>query len=333
MDFTIEGRGANALPDKNAGLIPVLVINAAPAELDLLECVSVGGRWVAEHYNAGCAANICLVDCSNPSADLSGATVTVTYNDVTLDTETTNDAGCVSVCVGPVTVYTVTVMASGYPTIISLLTLGMGVNTKFQMAACLTVTVLGCNNIPLSGATVSIYTSQGGTLIGSGTTDSSGVYSVQYDGGSGNYWITVTEPSGRFQDYAQNVYVNGTTATTIALVSETGYVCTSGCVLPVSTTLTGTITTNDPGCPDSPYNITLTYVGGGEFTGVMPCQANRPNLLLTTSLFFSIVGPPELANGPTALTCPPSFSGTWAYSYYNGLTNKAVSTELNITNG
>lgn len=91
-------------------------------------------------------------------------------------------------------------------------------------------TVRGCVNPAknpafFTGLTVEVWTSSGGTLIVSGTTNSLGVVTLSIPGSIGTYWVTSSTPwSGRNDAFAQNVSLTGV-ALTLALVPHTGYVC------------------------------------------------------------------------------------------------------------
>lgn len=102
------------------------------------------------------------------------------------------------------------------------------------------VTVRGCNNSFLPGATVTI--SLGGTTIGTGTTDASGKFCVAITSAA-TYTIVVSKT--RFNSstttYAATCSMSANTPS-VALTPATGFICVPCCVDPLSTA-TKTLTT------------------------------------------------------------------------------------------
>jgi len=101
-------------------------------------------------------------------------------------------------------------------------------------------TVTGCGGIAYPGLTVSVYTSSGGTLLASGTTNGSGQVALSWSGSSGTYWVAITGQSARFAAYGQSLALTCGGSKVIALATASGYHCdcsASGCLLPVADTL------------------------------------------------------------------------------------------------
>jgi hypothetical protein len=59
---------------------------------------------------------------------------------------------------------------------------------------CYTFCFTGCNNLPLSNVTVSVFDEQGGTLLASGTTHSIGCVSMEWNGKPGPYYVALAFP-------------------------------------------------------------------------------------------------------------------------------------------
>lgn len=95
------------------------------------------------------------------------------------------------------------------------------------------VTVLGCNGMALAGATVAV--SLGGTLVGSGTTNGSGIFCVTILV-AGTYTITVSK--SRFTSSTTTIAaVCGISpnTTSVMLAAAAGYICVPCCPDPLST--------------------------------------------------------------------------------------------------
>jgi hypothetical protein len=99
----------------------------------------------------------------------------------------------------------------------------------------LSVTVTGCNGLPLPGATV---TATLGTAATPATTDASGVATLLLGAGT---WSVVTALGPRFaasSPSSQVLTAGGTTSLAVSLAPAAGYACIGGCVLPLKTTIT-----------------------------------------------------------------------------------------------
>lgn len=104
--------------------------------------------------------------------------------------------------------------------------------------AVASISVQGCHEA-YAGLTVSVYSSQGGTLLYSGTTDSTGT--VHTTLGTGTYYVTIGGQSSRFAAYGQTLSLVAPAVNVISLSPATGYVCLGlGCLVPTTTTLTYT---------------------------------------------------------------------------------------------
>ncbi len=78
-----------------------------------------------------------------------------------------------------------------------------------------TFTVTGCNNTALSGATVSVYDTEGGTLLASGTTASNGNVTLWWSGPCSVY--VTAGPCEGYTNYGQSLALVQAATTTIAL--------------------------------------------------------------------------------------------------------------------
>lgn len=212
----------------------------------------------------------------------------------------------------------------------------------------LRMTVQGCNNLVLAGATVAATLS--GTTY-TGTTDSLGVADVAI-GGTGTYSVAVTyTPAARFATSTGNVVVSapGITTATRTLSAATGYTCQDweapggtgnrDCVLPLANTLFLT---------DPTYGaVTLTYNGVNSWGGTKSvsygacgiCPAGTVSLdygLPRTASAGNVLGfsygvdtsgcPSNLGIGgrqslsglgflaANTLACPPSLLATFTYN-------------------
>jgi large repetitive protein len=112
--------------------------------------------------------------------------------------------------------------------------------------------IRGCATLAPPNATVTV---SGGGATYTGTTTTGGLLLDVSPTGAGSYSWTVTEPTGRFVTASGTVTVacNATAGVTVNLTAAAGYVCITGCDLPVATTVT--LTTPQGG-------VTLTYAAG-----------------------------------------------------------------------
>lgn len=102
-----------------------------------------------------------------------------------------------------------------------------------------TFTVAGCNAIvdAFDTLTVSVWDSSNTTQLATGTT-TTGVITLSWTGTSGAYHVHVSGQNARFDSYdvMQTLMCGGTE--TLQLVPASGFVCITGCFLPLKTTLT-----------------------------------------------------------------------------------------------
>lgn len=127
-----------------------------------------------------------------------------------------------------------------------------------------TFTVVGCANPAknaafFSGLTVSVYTSSGGTLLASGTTDASGQVTLSWTDSAGpnTRYVTASTPwVGRNDAYgASRVLTNGGSAT-LALPATASHACCANVDWAIPKTLYWT---------DSDGSWTLTWLGGTQW--------------------------------------------------------------------
>ncbi len=169
------------------------------------------------------------------------------------------------------------------------------------------VTCTGCASLPLAGISIQVWTSSGGTLLGTQTADGSGNITL----GAGTYFLIDT--SGRLQ--GANVTVAGNMSVGL-LPATTGYSCYSGCVLPLKNTLY--LTDSVFGGP-----VTLTYSAtggypsvagwGGTLTATMGSCCTTPisrsfayHLNASGPLYIGVASIIESAT--PSVVCPPSLS-------------------------
>jgi hypothetical protein len=168
---------------------------------------------------AGCAVDVCVVDCSGNS--ISGASVSISapggpYTGTTV-------LGCTGyISIGTAGTYTTTVSkAGGYQTYTGSITYTCGGTTTVTLLATgatpCQITVYGCNGCLLTGATV--------TVDGETYTTTAGVASFTLPG-PGSYPYTVN--ATRFATYSGTFTVTSVCSgcsTTVTLTPATGYVC------------------------------------------------------------------------------------------------------------
>lgn len=109
-----------------------------------------------------------------------------------------------------------------------------------QCSGCtVNFTFTGCGGLALKSAPITIRASSGGSILATGTADSSGQLTLTWAGAGGSIWID--GPDGRFNGQSVSVTCGG--SVTVAFTSiASGYVCTSGCAWPISQTLHFSIT-------------------------------------------------------------------------------------------
>jgi hypothetical protein len=122
---------------------------------------------------------------------------------------------------------------------------------------CQTFYTNECNSLPLTTTTISVYDHAGGTLLASGPFE----LTIQWNG-SCSVYVTVTEPTGRFNS-GQSLSLTNNSTTYISTLAS-GYTCFSDsgdliaqqhCQYPLSNTLHCTF-------PAIGYPVTFTYIAG-----------------------------------------------------------------------
>jgi hypothetical protein len=156
---------------------------------------------------------------------------------------------------------------------------------------------LGCNNHPLQGVTVRIYNQEGGTLLGTYTSNAQGKVCPGLD--AGFYWMDTTQtteegfPLNRYVWIAEKfgIPAQGVLLWPVNIVS--GYGCCSGTTFPLPTTLFLTV------CGQT---FTLVAVGPGPttITGWEPDGAIAP--ITTPNVAGGNVGACNTWDGVTTVT-------------------------------
>ncbi len=91
-----------------------------------------------------------------------------------------------------------------------------------------TFTVRGCLGALVSGATVTVYDTMGGSTLATGATNSSGVVSLSWTG-STTVYVTASAPTGGLFTYGQTLTLTCGGGTTLPLFPTTLYCTISGC--------------------------------------------------------------------------------------------------------
>lgn len=152
---------------------------------------------------------------------------------------------------------------------------------KWPRCCCVSVTcsqtfhIIGCISRSLPGATVSVYVSNGGALLGQSTTGTGGTVTLSWTG-SCSVYVTVTATG--FVSYGQSLTLSTGSTTTITLSAATGYHCDSicGCSAPIPLTLQLTdsvigslVLTYNGSTNQWECNTTYNYAG---YTAPSPCN-------------------------------------------------------------
>lgn len=183
------------------------------------------------------------------------------------------------------------------------------------------ITVGGCNGANIgSGIPVRIRASSGGTILDSGTTNSSGQVTLAIPGPSGTYWVEAdgtSHSSGRFADFAASRSLTcGTSGSpgtlTVTLKAATGYSCggAPACLLPCKNTLictfsiAGAVTCTSTG-GTAPWLGNLVF-GGNTY----PITLQPSSVSVGTGTPANPAGAPCSCTGGAVLTCPPSYNFT-----------------------
>lgn len=164
---------------------------------------------------------------------------------------------------------------------------------------CQNFVITGCNSLGVSGATVSVYNTNGGTLLAQAVTPLNGSVTLLWSG-SCSVYVTVT--SSRFVSYGQSLTLTQNGTTTIGLSITSGYHCMSECGIPVADTLNATFTIAGA--------QTFTF-SGSAWTSTFDVSGHTYVATLTETATRSIT-----RDGTTCgtingvVTCPTSFSAT-----------------------
>lgn len=162
------------------------------------------------------------------------------------------------------------------------------------------VTCKGCNGLLLTSYSIQQWTSSGGSLVATLTTNGSGVINVP----TGTWWLIPA--SGRFAGQSVTVPSGGTT---VSFSPATNYYCIAGCAIPVSATLHFT-------CPVIGTSIAITYIGSSTWntvglhtfssTGLCGCtvQTVPYSFTFNGSTLGVNVGWDVVNNPPAPNTCP-----------------------------
>jgi hypothetical protein len=103
---------------------------------------------------------------------------------------------------------------------------------------CQSFGIIGCGNDSscsgfVAGATVSVYSGNGGTLLASGTTGPGGAIYLFWQGAAGSYYITVTAPC--YPNFGATLKLKCSGVTSLNIVPA-GYGCCCGFLVPVPVT-------------------------------------------------------------------------------------------------
>jgi hypothetical protein len=161
--------------------------------------------------------------------------------------------------------------------------------------------VAGCDGTGIAGATVKVYDHEGGTMLASATTSSSGgIPPIYFQSVVGSvYWITVSSPDSRFAASAASYtlpcrdFEGNLNTTTIVLPASGDYVCSRACKRPISKTLHAThpkygpitLVYNASGSHGAGWYATVTYLYPGCFC--CPSSTVTVTCFLNSSLSYT----------------------------------------------
>lgn len=185
----------------------------------------------------------------------------------------------------------------------------------FPPMCCQTFFITGCNGLPLQGATISVYESDGGALLAQGITPALGFVNLFWDGPCDVY-VTVTEPSGRLTNQAGSYTLSANGTKTISMLpAKSGYVCHFPCAYPTATTLnfthsifgSGTVTYNST----DGYIGTISYNYGG--CPAVPCAAATVAITIQGPVGSGTLSTTWPVHGFGFTDCPGTgtLPGTW----------------------
>lgn len=210
-----------------------------------------------------CAGNVTITaTCSNAgvSTPVSGATVTATNGTLTF-TGTTNGSGQYTFAPGVAGAWTFTSAKTAYSTYSGSFTFAcanLAVAAPMVTANNTVTGTLQCSSQPgsfISGASVAIYSSNGGTLLGTATTNSSGFFSIAISGyPSQTAWLTYS--AANYTSFAGNLLLSCSGTRALGSINVTPAAgkscqCSNGLVADAATL----------NFTSSGYSVTLTYNG------------------------------------------------------------------------
>ena len=189
------------------------------------------------------------------------------------------------------------------------------------------VQLLGCASTPIQGATVSVYASSGGSLLFTGTTNSSGIVSGTIPA-TGTYWLVSSGPSTFPQ--TRYAYSAGSSVglaigvtNTITLAPASGYTCCGTMTFPIQSTLYLTV------CGQT-FTLSTSIAVGGRFAFASAASPITTAGVAVDNGTCSWSGYPSLTTGSTlwsvGLSCPTptAMSGlitTSALGHFNAGSN------------
>ena len=182
---------------------------------------------------------------------------------------------------------------------------------------CQGFSVTGCGGYALPSATVSVYSSYGGTLLASGVTPANGIVSLLW-AASCSVYVTVTDSASRFTAYGSSLSLTVNSTTAISLSVASGYYCltTGSCSYPLPATLHATFAnagaqvftwTAGPSLWTSTFTyLSVPYSIGIAPNGTMTCYANSVPFTST----FAVTSCPVAPGFAGTITVPGSGTGS-----------------------
>ncbi len=140
---------------------------------------------------------------------------------------------------------------------------GSSVNVSFSTSftCCQKFYVLGCNGLPLTDATVSVYDSEGGTLLTSDLTDSTGHITLYWIGNPTSCDAYVTATKCLFEDWGQNMTMVAGGSSTISMTPTASDCASTPCAPGFADPQTNNLFTVDT-CTEEPCpGVTFTFNG------------------------------------------------------------------------
>lgn len=243
---------------RRSARLKALEIGAARALAGALMLRSYTDNWDGPGGGTPCSGNATInAACNGVGSLLSGATVTATDGTHTV-TGTAGSGGSVTLSPGYAGVWTFTVAKAGFLTYNGSFTFACAnVNVSAPMITT-SATVVGnvaCTaGAAISGASVVVTQTSTGTVIGTGTTDSAGNYSIPVSGYTA-HGVTVTFSATNYTTAASTATLacTGNTLVNRQLAPVAGRFCQCNGLAANSTALTFS---------SGGYSTTLTYDSG-----------------------------------------------------------------------